>query len=255
MVTFQGKVVLITGAGSGIGRETALAFAEAGATVVAADWDETGARETVALMGNGIALKVDVSRWDDTEFMVQETVRRFDRLDVLYNNAGINLPQRLTVADTSERDWDRVMAINLKGVFLGSRHALPIMMKQGGGVIVNTGSTAGMYAGPALAAYCTSKGGVVSLTRQLAAEFGPYNIRVNAVCPGTLTKPVKEVDEFLRQTPGALEKRNAWIMQNNPLRRLATSRNIADAVLYLASDAASYVTGVALMVDGGSLIV
>jgi dihydroanticapsin dehydrogenase len=144
------------------------------------------------------------------------------------------------------------MDINLKGVFLGARHALPVMMTQGHGVIINTSSTAGIGASPRQAAYCASKGGVVSLTRQLAVDYAPYNIRVNCICPGALPKPIATVHAVFQQTPGALEERNERLMQRIPLGKLCSARDVAYTALYLASDESSHITGTALIVDGGS---
>jgi NAD(P)-dependent dehydrogenase (short-subunit alcohol dehydrogenase family) len=247
------KVAIVTGASSGIGRESALLFAREGARVVIADIMEEAGREVVSLIGkDALFVMVDVSSWDDAERMVAETVRRFGRLDILFSNAGINIPHRVTVAETAEADWDRVMAINLKGVFLGARHALPVMMAQRYGVIVNTSSIAGIAAGSRLAAYCASKGGVVSLTRQLAVDYAPYNIRVNCICPGALPIPTAAVHAVFQQTPGALEERNERLRQRVPLGKLCTARDVACAALYLASDESAHVTGTALIVDGGS---
>jgi NAD(P)-dependent dehydrogenase (short-subunit alcohol dehydrogenase family) len=248
-VRLRDKVAIITGAGSGIGREGALLFAREGAKVVVADIVEEMGRETADLIGEDtFFVKVDVSSWDDTERMVSETVRRFGRLDILFSNAGMGLPQATTVAETTEPDWDRIIAVNLKGVFLGARHALPVMMAQRYGVIVNTASRAGIGATPRLAAYCASKGGVVSLTRQLAVDYAPYNIRVNCICPGGLEKPMGS-----HRSPDQFEQRRERLVQKIPLGKLCTAKDIAYAALYLASDESAHVTGTALIVDGGNL--
>ena len=246
------KVAIITGAGSGIGREAALLFAQEGAKVVVADMMEKAGCETVELIGgSALFVKVDVSDWDDVARLIGETVAHFGRVDILFNNAGINIAQRLPVVELAEDDWDRVMAINLKGVFLGIRHALPIMMQQRYGVIVNTSSIAGLSASQRQAAYCASKAGVLSLTRQIAVDYGPWGIRANCVCPGTLPKPTAAVHEFFLRTPGALERRNELMAQRAPLKMLCTNADVAYAALYLASDESSHVTGAALSVDGG----
>lgn len=246
------RVAIVTGAGSGIGRASARLFAREGANVVVADVDETAGRETVDLIGgDAVFVRVDVSRWDDTERMVRIAVERFGRLDILFSNAGIDLPQAASAVDTSEEDWDRTIDINLKGVFLGARHALPVMMQQRSGVIINTASQAGLVASPEEAAYVASKGGVVALTRQLAIDYAAYNVRVNCVCPGALEKPTVDRDAYLQDIPDGLAHRNERIARNVPLGRLCTAEDIAYAALYLASDEAAYVTGIALPVDGG----
>lgn len=253
----SGKVAIITGAGSGIGRESALLFAREGARVAVADINEKFGRETAALMGeSAFFIKVDVSSWSDTERMVRETVERWGRLDILFSNAGIDLPQATTVVETTETDWDRTIAINLTGVFLGARHALPVMMAQRSGVIINTASRAGLAAAPGEAAYCASKGGVVSLTRQMALDYAPYNIRVNCICPGALEKPTEDRKEFLQNLSAeAIEQRKAKFAGLNPLGRLCTPVDVANAALFLASDKSAYITGAALLVDGGDLII
>jgi NAD(P)-dependent dehydrogenase (short-subunit alcohol dehydrogenase family) len=249
------KVAIVTGAGSGIGRESALMFARAGARVAVADLNEKWGQETAALMGDlAFFIRVDVSNWQDTERMVQATMQRWGRLDILFNNAGIDLPQATTVVETNEVDWDRTLAINLTGVFLGSRHALPVMMAQRAGVIINTASRAGLAATPGEAAYCASKGGVVSLTRQMALDYAPYNIRVNCICPGALEKPTMDREQFLTTlSPAALDQRKEKFAGQNPLGRFCTPVDVAKAALFLASDESAYVTGTALVVDGGDL--
>lgn len=249
------KVAIITGAGSGIGRESALLFAREGARVVVADIIEAAGRETAELIGGeALFIRVDVSSWPETEKMVRHTVECLGRLDILFNNAGIDLPQATTVVETEEVDWDRTLAVNLKGVFLGARHALPVMMAQRAGVIISTASRAGLAATPGEAAYCASKGGVVSLTRQMALDYAAYNIRVNCICPGVMEQPTIDRSQYLRaRSPDAVNQRNQRFAQENPLGRLCTPGDIAKAALYLASDESAYVTGTALVVDGGDL--
>ena len=185
--------------------------------------------------------------------MVKSAVDHFGGLDILFNNAGIDLPYATTVVDTELSDWQRIIDINLKGVFLCVRHSLPVMMAQNYGVIISTASRAGLGATQGEAAYCASKGGVVSLTRQLAIDYAKYNIRVNSICPGGIDKPTIDRSEFLVKTVGALEKRNEQIIQKVPLGRLCSPQDVAKAALYLASEESAYVTGTALIVDGGGL--
>jgi len=248
------KVAIITGAGSGIGRESALLFAQEGAKVAVAEVVEETGRETAELIGqDAFFVKVDVSSWDDTERMVSETVKRFGRLDILFSNAGIDLPQATAITETADADWKRTIDVNLKGVFLGARHALPVMMAQRYGVIVNTASVVGLAASPQEAAYCASKGGVVLLTRQMAVDYASYNIRVNCICPGGVDKPTVDRHAFLRQSPGALAQRNERIGRRVPLGKLCTAKDAAYAALYLACDESAHITGTALVVDGGTL--
>ncbi len=250
------KVAIVTGAGSGIGRASARLFAQEGARVVVTDIVAEAGQETAELIGGeALFLRVDVSSWRDTEAMVAQTVQRFGRLDILFSNAGIDLPQATTVLETTDADWQRTIAINLKGVFLGARHALPVMMAQRSGVIINTASVAGLHGTPREAAYSASKGGVVALTRQMAVSYAPYNIRVNCVCPGGLEKPTRDRHTFLQERDGALANRNARIAQHVPLGKLCTPLDVAQAALYLASHEASHVTGAALVIDGGRMAI
>lgn len=249
-----GKVAVITGAGSGIGRASARLFAREGALVVVADLVEAAAHETATLIGpTATAMAADVTVPADMERLVATTMARHGRLDILFNNAGIDLPQATTVVATSEADWQRIVDVNLKGVLLGARAALPVMKARGRGAILNTASQAGLVGTPQEAAYCASKGGVVALTRQMAVDYAPYGIRVNCVCPGAVDKPTVDRAGWLATTPGGLEQRQARLAAAIPLGRLCTAMDVAYAALYLASDEASYVTGTALAVDGGVL--
>jgi len=252
MDTLKGKRALITGAASGIGSATALLFAREGAAVSVVDLDAEGGRSVVTRIqqegGRAIFVRADVTTAADCENAVGKTVSTLGGLDVLFNNAGI--VRRATVLEMSEEEWDQVMAVNVKSAFLLCKYAIPVMAEAGGGVIINTASGWGLVGGPRAVAYCASKGAVVQLTKAMAIDHGPQNIRVNCVCPGDADTPMlrseaeqlgESVDRFLAQAA------------DRPLGRIGTPEDIAQAVLYLASDAASYVTGTALVVDGGGL--
>ena len=245
-----GKVALITGGASGIGRAAALLFAREGAAVAVVDLNDAGGRSVVDQIrgegGRAIFIPCDVTQAGDCRQAVEQTVAQLGRLDVLFNNAGII--RRATVVDADEAGWDRVMAVNVKSVFLMSKYAVPVMAAAGGGAIVNTASGWGLVGGQKAAAYCASKGAVVLLTKAMALDHGPQGIRVNCICPGdTDTAMLRQeaaqlgepVDHFLA---GSAQR---------PLGRLGRPEEIAQAALYLASDAASFVTGAALVVDGG----
>lgn len=239
------KVALITGAGSGIGRSTALVFATEGAKVAVLDWSREAGAGTARIVqeqgGKAFAICGDVSQEPDMEAAVRQTVEAYERLDILVNNAAIEFAAGAT--ETSVEDWDRVQAINLRGVFLCCKHAIPVMQRQGGGAIVNVASANALVAVPAHAAYSAAKGGVVSLTRQLALDYGPDNIRVNCICPTTTDTPMVRAATDER----ALRE----IAEKHPLRRIAKPEDIAYAILFLASDEARCITGVLLPVDAG----
>jgi NAD(P)-dependent dehydrogenase (short-subunit alcohol dehydrogenase family) len=251
-VRLSGKVALITGGASGIGRETALLFAREGATVTVVDVDEDGGggvvRKIVDSGGQATFVRCDVTSAADCQRAVLRTVSGLGGLDVLFNNAGII--RRSTVLDTTEEDWDLVMAVNVKSIFLLSRAAIPIMAQSGGGVIINTASGWGLVGGRRAASYCASKGAVVNLTRAMALDHGRQNIRVNCVCPGDTDTPLLHAEA--RQL-GQPEQQFLAESAQRPLQRIGTPEEIAQAVLYLASDASSFVTGTALVVDGGGL--
>jgi NAD(P)-dependent dehydrogenase (short-subunit alcohol dehydrogenase family) len=247
------KVALITGAGSGIGRATAILFAEEGAKVVVVDVNEEGANETVRLIkangGEAVAVKADVTKESDVERMVKISVEKYGKIDVLFNNAGVSLIGRLI--DTTEKEWNRTIDINLKGIFLCSKHVVPQMMKQGGGSIINAGSEAGIIGHANYTVYCASKGGVIQLTRAMAVELAPYNIRVNCTCPGWILTPMAEW-EFPKFFLGkSREEAIQLISKSVPLGRIGKPEDVARAVLFFASDESSYVTGAALRIDGG----
>ena len=248
--TLRDKVALVTGAASGIGKATALLFAREGAAVVLFDLDEPGGRATARAIedegGRALFVRGDVTRDADARRAVDETVARYGRLDILFNNAGII--RRATVVDTSEEDWDRVMEVNVKGVFLLSRRAVPAMARSGGGVIVNTASVWGLVGGARAAVYCASKGAVALLTKAMAIDHGAQNIRVNCICPGDTDTPMLRGEAAMLGDP---LDRHLEQAADVPLRRVARPEEIAQAALYLASDAASFVSGAPLIVDGG----
>jgi NAD(P)-dependent dehydrogenase (short-subunit alcohol dehydrogenase family) len=256
MGKLEGKVALITGAGSGIGRATGVLFAKEGAKVVVADYAPVGGQETVRIIkeagGEAIFIKVDVSKASDVERMVRTALDAYGRIDILHNNAGIGGPVAPT-ADTTEKDWDSVINTNLKGVFLGSKYVIPVMVKQGGGVIINTASTSGLVGSPGFSKYCASKGGVVQLTKTMALEYAKENIRVNCICPGIIDTPMGGAsfpgDAAAREA--AKEAFERAFVKTVPLGRIGQPEEIAKAALYLACDDSSYVTGAALVVDGG----
>jgi NAD(P)-dependent dehydrogenase (short-subunit alcohol dehydrogenase family) len=247
----EGKVAIVTGGASGIGRATALLFAREGAAVVVADVNrEAGERiadEIVHLGGRAFYEAVDVTKAQDCRRLVERAIRDFGRIDVLFNNAGII--RRATVLDISEDDWDRVMAVNVKSIYLLSREVIPHMEKQGAGSIINTASGWGLAGGAKAAVYCASKGAVVLLTKAMAIDHGPL-IRVNCICPGdTDTGMLRNEAQQL----GEDNQRFLTDAAKRPLGRVGRPEEIAQAVLYLAGDASSFVTGTALVVDGGGL--
>ncbi|HJT01204.1 MAG TPA: glucose 1-dehydrogenase [Terriglobales bacterium] len=248
----QGKVALITGAASGIGRASALLFAKEGAAVAIVDVNEKAgkavAREIGEKGGQVFFAQADVTCTADCQHAVRAVAEKYGSLHILFNNAGII--RRASVLNLSEEEWDRVMEVNLKSVFLMSKFAIPILEKSGGGSIINTASGWGLTAGPKAAAYCASKGAVVLLTKAMAIDHGPQNIRVNCICPGDTDTPMLRSEA---QQLGAETGRFLQEAAQRPLQRVGTPEEIAQAALYLASDAASFVTGTALVVDGGGL--
>lgn len=247
MISFEGKAGLVTGAGSGIGRASALKFAELGAGVGVLDVNEDGARETVRQIeeagGKAIAVVVDVGDEDSVAAAVQQVVAEYGRLDFAHNNAGIMDANGL-LQDVDTAEWDRVVRVNLTGVFLCMKHELPHLVAAGRGAIVNTASTAGLNAVEVMPAYVATKHGVVGLSKAVAIDYGHLNVRVNALCPGATMTPLLE--SYAVDQEG-LDVRVAAI----PLKRLGRPEELANAAAWLCSDAASFVTGVAFPVAGG----
>ena len=252
MPDFDGKVVVVTGGALGIGRATALAFAREGANVVVADVNDAAGQRTVAEMpaGRGLFVRADVSKAPECQRIVAETVGRFGGLDVLFNNVGIQ-PQDsyADVEHQTEEMWDRIIDVNLKSYFLMSKYAIPEIRKRGGGAIVNTASVQGLQSMPGVPAYAASKGGVLSLTRQMALDYARENIRVLAVCPGTIDTEM--VRAGAAQEPDGVEAALQRYGESHPIGRIGTGQDIANAVLFLASDRASFMTGEYVCVDGG----
>lgn len=244
----DGKIALVTGGGSGIGRATALTFAREGAKVVVADVVVAGGEETVRLIkaagGEASFVKADMAKAAEVEALVQKAVATYGRLDCAHNNAGIEGATGKT-ADYNEADWDRVISINLTGVWLCMKYEILQMLKQGGGAIVNTASDAGLLGVPQMPAYVASKHGVVGLTKTAALEYAKSGIRVNAVCPGVIKTPM--VERITGQRPGRAER----MIAAEPVGRMGKPEEIAEAVVWLCSEAASFVTGLPMPVDGG----
>jgi NAD(P)-dependent dehydrogenase (short-subunit alcohol dehydrogenase family) len=244
------RVAVITGAGSGIGRAMALLFAREGARILAADINGDTAEETASQIvrsgGTAQSLSVDVIQPEQVQGMIDGAVSAYGRIDILCNNAGIG--STTNVVECEPDEWDRVMTVNVKSVYLGCKYAIPCMLKQGGGVIINTASVAGMVGILKRASYCASKGAVIALTRQVAIEYVKQGIRVNCLCPGTVDSPW--VERLLAQSDDPVAARQV-LEARQPMGRLGTPEEVAAAALYLASDDAAFITGTGLVLDGG----
>jgi NAD(P)-dependent dehydrogenase (short-subunit alcohol dehydrogenase family) len=253
MGKLDGKVAIITGAGSGFGRATTLLFTQEGASVLVVDRDEEGAQATIAEVekngGSVSGFVADVTRSANVAAMVRVAVERYGKLDILYNNAGIGTAL-VPAAMLEEEAWDAVLATNLKSVFLGAKYAFPELEKNGGGVMLNTASVAGIIASPGFAAYGASKAGVIHLTKILALEGAALNIRVNAICPGWAWTPLVSRGASAA-FPGAEEQIKQMLAKTAPMNRLIEPEEVAKLALYLASDDAKSITGAAHIIDAG----
>lgn len=244
------KVALITGGGAGIGRASALRFAAEGARVAVVDWNPDGGRETVARIqaegGEAIFLEADVSQDEAVQRMIVQTVEAYGRLDILFNNAAVQVFG--TIPETSLGDWQRVMDVNLKSVYLGCKFAIPQMIAQGGGSIINMSSALGLVGDPTMPAYGATKGGILAMTKAMAQAHGRQKIRVNCICPGDVDTPL--VQEYFDQQPDPAEARRQ-VTAHYALGRIARPDEIAAVAVFLASDDSSFLTGTAIVADGG----
>jgi NAD(P)-dependent dehydrogenase (short-subunit alcohol dehydrogenase family) len=246
------KVAFVTGAASGIGRAAALAFAREGASVVVADVAEQSASETVGMIGaqggRAIAVHCDVARAEDVKAALAKTLEAFGRLDVAFNNAGVEPKKLAPTADWEADEWDQILNIDLRGVFLCMKYEIPLILKQGGGAIVNTSSGAGVIGIKGSPAYTAAKHGLIGLTRAAALDYAGQNIRINAVCPGYIDTPM------MARYTGGTEEGRARVIAEEPVGRMGTADEIAEAVLWLCSDAAHFIIGHAMVIDGGQTI-
>lgn len=253
LLKLGGKVAIITGASSGIGLGVTKAFAENGVKVAMIDISDSGAEVAAGIQGAEF-FKCDVTNNDQVKATVEAVIAKFGKIDILFNNAGVAV--RKTVVDLTEKDWDIVLGVGLKGTFLFSKYVIPYMIKEGGGSVVNTGSGWGLKGGGQAASYCAVKGGIVNMTRAMAIDHGHQNIRVNSVCPGDVDtamlrdegRQTGEVNENV-----SIEDYLKACGSDRPLGRIGTTDDIANAVMFLCSDMAGWVTGTALVVDGGGI--
>jgi NAD(P)-dependent dehydrogenase (short-subunit alcohol dehydrogenase family) len=253
MGKLDGKVAVVTGAAMGIGRSTAVLFAKEGARVVIADVDEEQAEETSRMIaevgGEALFARTDVSKSEDVEAAINAAVETFGGIDVLHNNAAVALGA--PVVDTTDELWSRVLDVNLGGVYRGCRYAIPHMIRNGGGSIINSTSVQALRGFAGWAAYAASKGGILSLTQQVALEYAKHNVRVNSIAPGTIMTPLNEKVFEEAEDPEALIE--TW-NRMHPIGRFGQPEEVAEAALFLASDSSSFVTGHCLIVDGGLCI-
>jgi NAD(P)-dependent dehydrogenase (short-subunit alcohol dehydrogenase family) len=252
MYSLEGKRAIITGGASGIGKATTVTLSQAGASIIIVDIDKQGGEDTVQEIishsGSAKFIQADVTKSSDCSRVVKRTEELLGGIDILFNNAGII--RRSTVVNTTEEDWDRVMAVNIKSIFLMSKYTIPVMEKSGGGTIINTSSGWGLVGGRNAVSYCASKGAVVNMTKAMALDHGSQNIRVNCICPGDTDTPM------LRSEAQQLNQSEEEFLQDaadRPLGRVGTPYEISQAVLFLASEASSFITGAVLVVDGGGL--
>jgi NAD(P)-dependent dehydrogenase (short-subunit alcohol dehydrogenase family) len=250
---FTGKVAFVTGAASGIGRAAALAFAREGARVSVADLSEESNRETARLIeqqgGKSLAVRCDVTRAADVKAALDKTVQAFGRLDFAFNNAGVEPKKLVPTAEVEEEEWERIVGVDLRGVFLCMKYEIPMMLAHGGGAIVNTSSGAGVIGIKNNAAYTAAKHGVIGLTRSAALEYAAQKVRINAVCPGYIDTPM--IERFA----GRSDEARAKVVAEEPIGRMGTPEEIAATVVWMCSDAAGFMIGHALVVDGGQTII